>query len=94
MINKLYKKYCVITVFFLFLGVGIFPSISGNIDKTNLIYYENGLKIIKTEKEFLINNPTTPWKEQAKLFESFGAPYGVFEWSVSLDGDYALIGAP
>ena len=89
-----YKKYWVFIVIFLFLGSVILPSISGYIEKTKSFHNENVLKFVKSVKEFPINNPTAAWKEQAKLFEKFGAPYGVFEWSVSIDGDYALIGAP
>ena len=94
MIKKLYKKYCVITVFFMFLGVVFFPSICGNIDKTKLIFYENGLNNLKTKKELPISDPNSTWIEQTKLIALDGVAHDVFGWSVSLNGDYALIGSP
>jgi len=36
----------------------------------------------------------TVWTEEAKLLASDGAEYDHFGQSVSIDGDYAIIGAP
>jgi len=42
---------------------------------------------------YVFNRSGTAWSEQAKLLASDGANYDRFGWSVSISGDYAIVGA-
>ncbi|MCK4653795.1 MAG: FG-GAP repeat protein [Candidatus Cloacimonetes bacterium] len=42
---------------------------------------------------YIFHKSGTSWSEQAKLIASDGAFVDMFGWSVSIDGDYAVIGA-
>lgn len=91
--KKLYKRYLVIGVIFLLLGIIILPGISGYFEKTNFIQNENRLYDIKDAKILPTINPSSKWKQEAKLLASDGESDNAFGYSVSLDGEYALIGA-
>ncbi len=91
--KNVYKKYLVFMVVFLFLGIVILPSISGNIKKTSLIFNENVFNSIKPNNKLPVLNPNSIWIQQAKIQSLDGSDYERFGFSVSLDGDYMLIGA-
>ena len=42
---------------------------------------------------YIFNRDTTNWTEQAKLTASDGEAHDALGWSVSIDGDYAIVGA-
>jgi hypothetical protein len=42
---------------------------------------------------YIFKRDGTNWKRQAKLLASDGKAFDTFGWSVSIDGDYAIIGA-
>ena len=86
------KKLIGICVCILFFGASVCPSIAGYekvIDKKEINDYNNLIKYA-IESGVLSNNV---WIEQYKLLASDGATDDYFGISVSIDGDYALIGA-
>jgi hypothetical protein len=42
---------------------------------------------------YIFKRDGTSWSQQAKLLASDGAAYDFFSWSVSISGDYAIVGA-
>ena len=86
------KKIIVTIICILFFGTGIIPAISGykeNIDKSENDDYKNLIKQVIKNGVISKNN----WIEQDKLFDTNGDVYDYFGDSVSIDGDYAVIGA-
>jgi len=85
------KKLICILVCILFFGATVCPSITGYekvIVKKEINDYNNPIKYT-LESGVLSNNS---WLEQDKLIATDGAE-DCFSWCVSIDGDYALIGA-
>jgi PKD repeat protein len=80
-----YRKSCTLAIVVLFIGASLLPSISGN----NFQEFENQLNITNKTSSNLLED----WTEQAKLLASDGAEGDTFGVSVSIDGDYAIIGA-
>jgi hypothetical protein len=90
---KIYKRYLVIGVILLLLGIIIVPGISGYFEKTNFIQNENRLNDIKNTNILTTITTSSKWKQEAKLLASDGESDNAFGYSVFLDGDTALIGA-
>ncbi len=54
----------------------------------------NNDKGVESGSAYIFKRDGTTWSEQQKLLASDGATYDLFGLSVSIDGDYAVIGAP
>jgi len=102
--KSILKKGLIIGIVVLFVGASVVPSITGydeDIEKIDYILNENESLNMKNDdhhdmiKQVIENGviSTDDWFEQAKLIASDGADYNHFGSSVSIDGDYAIIGA-
>jgi len=98
------KKGLVLGIIVLFLGASVVPSITGHdedVEKIDYMLNENDtLNMKKDDYDILIKQviengviSSDDWFEQDKLLASDGAPSDYFGLSVSIDGDYAIIGA-
>jgi len=104
MTTGLYKKGMVLGIIVLFFGASIVPSIAGydkDLEKNDYILSENETLNMKNDehnnlikqviKSGVISNDD--WLEQDKLLASDEAGDDYFGRSVSIDGDYAIVGA-
>jgi len=99
-----FRKGMVIAIIVCFIGASVVPSISGlnkDVEITDCILNDNEKMNIKNDnnhnlmKQVIENSivSNNVWLEQSKLLASDGAKEDWFGLSVSIDGDYALIGA-
>ncbi|MBK7094772.1 MAG: FG-GAP repeat protein [Saprospiraceae bacterium] len=72
---------------------GVSVSISGDYALIGAFYDNIGSNIWQGSA-YIFNRSGTVWNQQAKLTASDGAANDHFGWSVSISGDYAVIGAP
>jgi hypothetical protein len=104
MTTGLYKKGMVLGIIVLFVGASIVPSIAGynkDVEKIDIILSKNEtLNMKNDERNNLIKQVIEGgvilkgnWLEQDKLLASDGAERDWFGLSVSIDGDYAIVGA-
>jgi|GEM_PF-2423013 len=102
--NRLLKKGLVLGIIVLFVGASVVPSIAGydkDVENTDYIIDENETINMKNDdysnlmKQVIENGVISKndWTEQNKLLASDGATNDEFGISVSIDGDYAIIGA-
>jgi hypothetical protein len=104
MTTGLYKKGLVLGIICLFFGASIVPSIAGydkDVEKNDYMLSENeALNMKNDERNNLIKQviesgviSNDDWLQQDKLLYSDGAADDWFGCSVSIDGDYAIVGA-
>ena len=102
--KSLVRKGLVVGIIVLFVGASVIPSISGydkNIENTDYVIDKNETLNMKNDDyNNLIRQviesgviSTDDWLEQDKLLASDGSANNHFSSSVSMDGDYAIIGA-
>ncbi|MBK7093855.1 MAG: FG-GAP repeat protein [Saprospiraceae bacterium] len=72
---------------------GVSVSISGDYAIIGAHYDNIGINF-EQGSAYIFNRSGTVWTQQAKLTASDGAANDKFGWSVSISGDYAVIGAP
>ena len=87
------KEVCLISMCMLLITVTVLPvtgSINDNTDfKKETDDYDDLIQQV-TDKGFILDDD---WPQQNKLLASDGAAYDHFGYSVSIDGDYAIVGA-
>ena len=88
------KKIIGISVCILLIAVSVLP-VAGSIDENESLNMNNDDNI-KLMKQIIENEVTSDsgWVEDDKLIASDGVVNDCFGYSVSIDGDYAIIGAP
>jgi len=102
--NNMWEKGLVLGIIMLFVGASIIPSITGydkDVENTDYMINENEILNMKNDdynnlmrQAFEIGVISRDdWLEQDKLLASDGAANNHFSSSVSIDGDYAIIGA-
>ncbi|KYK29042.1 hypothetical protein AYK20_06220 [Thermoplasmatales archaeon SG8-52-1] len=74
-------------------GYWEFFGFSVSISEDNIIVGEMNDRI-DTGSAYLFKNYDLLWLRTDKIYHSFWAPYDSFGLSVSIDGDYAIVGAP
>ncbi|GAG20378.1 unnamed protein product, partial [marine sediment metagenome] len=86
------KEVCLISMCMLLITVTVLPvtgSINDNTDfKKETDDYDDLIQQV-TDKGFILDDD---WPQQNKLLASDGAAYDHFGYSVSIDGDYAIVG--
>jgi len=90
------QKKNMISIFVCMLLIAIsVSSVTGTIDENESLNMKNDdyNNLIKQVIENGVIS-TDDWLEQDKLLASDGTAYDMFGYSVSIDGDYAIIGAP
>ena len=90
---KMKKKIIGIFVFMLLIAVSI-SSVNGTIGENETLNMKNDERnnlVKQVIKSGVISNDD--WLEQDKLLASDGAVGDYFGYSVSIDGDYAIVGA-
>jgi predicted amidohydrolase len=101
LIDNWVKKGLVFTVILLFIGVSFQPGILAvdkETDENNKLKNNNEVGTIdgfdeSFQKKRMENHPILDRNDMQELFASDGATGDQFGYSVSIDGDYALIGA-
>ncbi len=102
--KNMIKKGLIVVISILFFGASIVQSIAGfdkDVDKIDYMLNENETLNMENDdyddlmKQVIENGVMSndDWFEQDKLLASDGAPSDYFGLSVSIDGDYAIIGA-
>ena len=100
--NLLFRKGLVMGIIFLFAGVSVIPSVLGHeedVEKTEYTLNEN-IEVKNINKNKLVTRPikneislNNGWFEQFKFIPLDGSADDNFGCSVSVNGNYAVIGA-